>query len=258
MTEASKADIVFKEDIVLTIKAQRIIKKCHKTLDDLLGTTPEDYLNEKPIKVGIGTVGMYGKMSSCVNDIYESYSEKIVRENIHILEHMNELSMRKVLEKVRLSEEFIKQNYDKINHRYLFQRQKLSEAFIEELSEKLKTDDWRIISYTQKLSENFIRKHKDRVDWDSISSSQKLSMNFIREFQDKVDWSSISWTQNLNMKFIREFQDRINYKRINQQKLSKNFILKNIEKLDLYLISKRQEHLTPALRDKLLLLGYLT
>ncbi len=44
----------------------------------------------------------------------------------------------------------------------------------------------------QKLSENFIREFKDKVNWYNISYSQKLSENFIREFKDNVNWNSIS------------------------------------------------------------------
>jgi hypothetical protein len=37
-----------------------------------------------------------------------------------------------------------------------------------------------------------IRNNPDEVDWEEISFSQKLSEDFIREFQDKVDWALIS------------------------------------------------------------------
>ena len=43
------------------------------------------------------------------------------------------------------------------------------------------------ISFHYKLSENFIREFKNRVNWIHISIYQKLSEDFIREFQYKVD-----------------------------------------------------------------------
>jgi hypothetical protein len=61
----------------------------------------------------------------------------------------------------------------------------------------------------QKLSEDFIREFKDRVDWYYISKCQKLSESFIREFQDKVDWDNILVYQKLFEEFKKEFINRI-------------------------------------------------
>ena len=44
------------------------------------------------------------------------------------------------------------------------------------------------ISEYQKLSENFIREFKYKVDWVHISYQYILSENFIRKFKNKVDW----------------------------------------------------------------------
>jgi len=71
------------------------------------------------------------------------------------------------------------------------------------------------IDYTKTLSEEFIRENKDIIDlinWYNISKYQKLSENFIREFKNKVDWDNISYYQKLSENFIREFQGKINWK----------------------------------------------
>lgn len=276
VSEGSNCDLFFKDDLICTPKAYGIIKKANESADIILGTTPEEYLREVPLKAGASTLGYCHRMNACIDLIYESYSEKTIRKNISIidfekisgnknlsekfiLEYMDKLDMKEVYRNIRLSESFLKENFDKLNkRRYIFQHQRLSENFIESIIHTLSPFDWEIISARQKLSENFIRKYQDFINWDAVSNSQKLSMNFIREFQDKVNWNNISYSQNLNMKFIKEFQDKIDLRRINRQKLSKNFILKNIEKLDLYWISRGQEHLSDKLRDKLLLLSYLT
>ena len=52
----------------------------------------------------------------------------------------------------------------------------------------------------------------NNVNWDYISFSQKLSEDFIREFKDKVDWDYISYYQKLSQDFIREFKDKVNVK----------------------------------------------
>lgn len=272
---ASKCDVSFKKDLILNPSAKDIIKNCNEGVDKLLGITPKEYLSGRPVRVGMGAAGLYSKMLSCINNIYESYSQKTIRDNISkldfdkisrnknlnnefILAYRDKLNMRKVFQNNIISEDFLYKNYNKFNHKYFLQYQDLSEDFIESIAGRLDADDWRLISFRQKLSENFIRKYKDVIDWQTISSTQILSLEFIREFQDSVCWDDISAFQDLNMSFIKEFQDRINLKRISHHKLTKEFILKNIEKLNLYLTSQNQTHLAPALRDKLLLLSYLT
>ena len=38
------------------------------------------------------------------------------------------------------------------------------------------------------LSDDVIRNNQEKVTWKKISISQKLSVDFIRKFKDKVDW----------------------------------------------------------------------
>ena len=90
--------------------------------------------------------------------------------------------------------------------------------------------DWYNISYYQKLSEEFIRKFKDKVNWYSINYYQKLSEEFIREFKDRVYWYNISKYQKLSEGFIIE-----NIKYIDIGRLKYN---KNIKKKLMILIKK--------------------
>ena len=67
---------------------------------------------------------------------------------------------------------------------------------------------------TKKLIYKFTKEygeHIDLWDWSHISSHQKLSEDFIREFKDKVNWENISVYQKLSEDFIREFKDYINF-----------------------------------------------
>ena len=85
--------------------------------------------------------------------------------------------------------------------------------------------DWEEVSITQKLTEDFIREHKDLVSWSGISWKQKLSEAFIREHKDLVSWSGISWKKKLSESFIREYKDSVNWAWISRrQKLSDAFI----------------------------------
>ena len=117
--------------------------------------------------------------------------------------------------------------------------QKLSEDFIREFQDNV---DWISISMYQKLSESFIREFQDKVNWGNISWYQKLSENFIREFQYEVSWYGISSHQNLSENFIRDFQDNVNWFRISKyQKLSEDFIREFQDKIDWWFISAFQK-----------------
>ena len=63
--------------------------------------------------------------------------------------------------------------------------------------------------YENKLTEDFIREFKDKVDWFYISLSQELSEKFIKEFQDKVNWEYISEYQELSGSFKEEFKKEL-------------------------------------------------
>ena len=90
---------------------------------------------------------------------------------------------------------------------YIFYRDnKLSEEFIRELKYKV---DWWYISIYLELSEDFIREFKNKVDWHNISCYQKLSIDFIREFKDKVTWKYISINQKISKEFKEEFKKEL-------------------------------------------------
>ena len=108
-------------------------------------------------------------------------------------------------------------NWSKISTDY-----KLSENFIREFKDKV---DWVYISKHQILSENFIKEFEDKVDWYNICVYQKLSEDFIREFKNKVIWIYISINQKLSENFIKEFKSEVDWFDVSvYQKLSENFI----------------------------------
>lgn len=72
----------------------------------------------------------------------------------------------------------------------MFEFNKLSEAFLEELINIDPNEDfvdWYYISRYQTLSEDFIRKYKDKVYWKYILLNQKISEEFKNEFKDKIE-----------------------------------------------------------------------
>ena len=105
---------------------------------------------------------------------------------------------------------------------WISQSQKLSEEFITKHKNKLY---WSLISQYQKLSEDFMTKYKDKIHWWYISRYQKLSEDFINQHQDKIFWDCISKYQKLSEEFINQHQDKIHWKKVSQyQKLSEEFI----------------------------------
>ena len=101
---------------------------------------------------------------------------------------------------------------------------------------------WEYLSINEKLSEPFIREHKDLVNWNGISEYQNLSEPFIREHKDLVDWNWISIYQKLSEAFIREHKDLVNWDRISiYQKLSEPFIIEHKDLVNWYWISQCQK-----------------
>ena len=122
---------------------------------------------------------------------------------------------------------------------FISRYQKLSLDFIREFKNKV---NWTYILKYQKLSEDFIREFKDKVNWDWISQYQKLSEDFIREFKNKVNWTYILKYQKLSEDFIREFKDKVNWDWISQyQKLSEDFIREFKNKVNWTYILKYQK-----------------
>lgn len=109
--------------------------------------------------------------------------------------------------------------------------------FIQDNKDSFTQEDWNTISQYQKLSEDFIREHKDLVYWPDISLHQTLSEDLIREHRDLVDWNWISHNQTLSEDFIREHKDLVNWYWISRsQKLSEDFIREHKDLVSWYWI----------------------
>jgi len=83
------------------------------------------------------------------------------------------------------SDDFLNKYCDKINWSHITFNN------LERYSQYEEHVDWTMISYHEKLPEDFIRKHQDKLDWNFLSSNQQLSNEFINEFKDKLNMGSI-------------------------------------------------------------------
>ena len=74
--------------------------------------------------------------------------------------------------------------------------------------------DWvqpSFVSQYQKLSENFIRKHEDKLDWFALSIYQTFSEDFAREYKDKVFWVAMAENQQFGEDFKKEFAEDLDW-----------------------------------------------
>jgi len=126
-----------------------------------------------------------------------------------------------------------------ISFNYAINKFVLSDEFIRKFKEKL---NWIKLSWTQPLSESIIREFQDRLNWTKLSWSQSLSETLIREFQNKVDWRHVSNEQTLTESFIREFSDKVNWRHLSgSQELSEPFIEEFADKVNWTIISYYQK-----------------
>ena len=103
-----------------------------------------------------------------------------------------------------LPEDFIIEFIDYFNLDCLLSYQKLSENLIISIKEKFNNEHWFKISFTDNLSENFIREFQNKVDWYWIAANQNLSKEFIVEFSNKINFYGLSLNENMSDD-IKEF-----------------------------------------------------
>lgn len=130
----------------------------------------------------------------------------------------------KAIEKVKMPTEFWMKNFKQIPNNYVIRNYILVEQDLEEyfiayvikqgwmeprgISEN-DNMNWGVISISQKLSEDFIRKFADKLDWQFISLKQELSEPFMEEFIDRLDWWHIARWQKLSESFIERHRNKM-------------------------------------------------
>lgn len=165
---------------------------------------------------------------------YIKGDDKSVTDEITFLEEINPLDI--------LNEYFTQKKSNDISIELILERQKLSEEFISQYKDII---NWKKVCSYQTLSEDFIRQHKDLVNWTRISGYQKLSEDFIIEFKDLVNWKLISSFVQLSDDFIDKHMEYIDWKFLStRQTLSEDFIRKYQDFVDWYFICIFQAHLS--------------
>lgn len=69
---------------------------------------------------------------------------------------------------------------------------------------------WTWISSTRGLTQWFIEKCKRHIEWNCLRiDNTTLTEDFMRKHKDKLDWDDIALTQNMSDEFMEEFEDRL-------------------------------------------------
>lgn len=122
--------------------------------------------------------------------------------------------------------------------------------------------DWIKVSKHKYLSEDFIRKYKDKLHWHEIVTYQKLSNNFIIESIEKIKWDGILYSasryQNLSEDVIMMFLS-LNLDLLREvteyQNLSEEFIIRFKSQIDIFdcwdNVSKYQKLSLKFIKDNL-------
>lgn len=128
---------------------------------------------------------------------------------------MSKKTIIKLLEKTTINEQIKKDNIDLVKlmitlgHETNWLRiscYKLSERAIDEFKDRL---SWFYVS-EKPMTEEFMRKHIDKLNFTKISKYQKLSNSFIEDFADLLEWNYISEYQNIDEYLLYKFKHRLN------------------------------------------------
>jgi len=120
--------------------------------------------------------------------------------------------IKSILQHQKLSQDFIKKYINDSNYSYKISLNKnLSEELITDLDDA--KINWDNYFSTHKLSEDFIRKFKDKVSWTTIINTQDLSEDFLMEFKDEIKWHDIITEvyKNLPKNIIENIKNNIKW-----------------------------------------------
>ena len=127
-----------------------------------------------------------------------------------IREFDEELNWRAISNSQELSKNFIREHADKLNWCGLLQHFKFDVDFLDEMSKHFNAPViWENIMEYQKLDNHFIDKYADQL-LNNVTSAmnlyhkQRLSEDFIRLWKNKVNWVMIIKTQKLSEQFLEE------------------------------------------------------
>ncbi|KAF2905105.1 hypothetical protein ILUMI_01089 [Ignelater luminosus] len=179
-----------------------------------------------------------------LNNIMEMY-----HLDVNVIKIVEDIRWKHVYEDHKLLDEFLDEFRDNYDWTVMYDHSAIcwfdvaealifSEEFIKEFNKGEMI--WYYICKRQELSEEFIRKYKDRVNWFAVSRYQKLSQDFLIEFRDRIKWGVVS--VDLSEELIREHKDEVNWNAICRKRiLSEEFIREFRTCVNWYIVTCYQE-----------------
>lgn len=151
---------------------------------------------------------------------------KILKEFKEDIEH---IAPDYIIFSQKLPEDFIRRYIDiNVQLTNILRYQQVSEKFMEEYMHRFTKQDWIFVAGYQKLSEEFILKHKKKLDGKIVILRQNhLSREFILNLYKKINWVEISM-ERLDEDFMRKWKDKLYWTYIcsgNNGNMSDDFIM---------------------------------
>lgn len=186
-------------------------------------TTNEDtFMDEEYVFENIDTIGYD-------NADFSDASEEAIRR---FADKLDWTKMQKLSAEGK-SIDFIREFADKIDWKtatdYI-----INEIGEDSIEEFLNYVNWTVVS--EYASEEFLRKHIDRIDWKSINERWELSNEFYNDFKEIIKWYDECTYEVLSIEEFREFADKINWDiassaLIYNEIFTKNFIREFADKI---------------------------
>jgi hypothetical protein len=163
---------------------------------------------------------------------YEQLSPEFVEE------YKDKFNWSDLSQKLAMTKEQLLQYVDRIDwDRAPTYQPKVDGDVIEAVLASKKKDEfnWHGALVNVKMSEEFIEKHADDIEkankWELVSYYQKLSEEFMMKWAKKMNWNYVSQRQKLSDKFIRENLSKLNKQwLLNYQKGMSEELVKELKK----------------------------
>lgn len=109
--------------------------------------------------------------------------------------------------------------------------------------------DWTHLSQYIRIPANLLLSYKEFVDWDMITICQPLTITIISKLQNYINWSLLWLNRQFRLQeiyyLVENFPDKIEWKFLLQtQKVSKKFIIKYLDKIDIDVVLSTQTNLS--------------
>lgn len=174
----------------------------------------------------------YLKGKDLNNALFYIKNNKLTEQFIE--ENKDDLNWKHIVKWIDLSEPFIEKFADRLTWDYilLYQTQ-ITDEFI--LKHKNDFKHWDYLGVYRETSIDLAYKILDKINWPAYSAEGKMSEDFMREFKDKLDWTRVTmgYANRFSDQFIREMKDYINWYYIlrERKKISIDFLREIVNKL---------------------------